>query len=292
MGVAGIIAAVIYIGCFWIHFKMLPLSGPGDAFMRNEFQATLPGNKQYNPNAPHIPFLQSFWYLNWEMLRANSAIETRHPWESKWYEWLYNARGVLYSDETMPSGLKERVYIIVNPVLSILTGVGVVASLIFIGIRIVQWASKFRLLRKSIEEEFEEESSKKPACGSRRRERQNDGEKEEKIRLLEIKQREAQSRQFGALILLFFAWCANLFPYIGITRCTFVYHVLPSLQISSLMTGIMLNLIPRKYGMKTIMNVAVILSMAAAYYRWRVWVYGLPRTETELQALRMLPRWD
>ena len=30
------------------------------------------------------------------MLRANASITQRHPWETVWYEWMLNLRGLLY----------------------------------------------------------------------------------------------------------------------------------------------------------------------------------------------------
>lgn len=277
MVAAAVIAGVVYIGSFWLHFKMLPFSGSGDAFMTNEFQATLLGNKQYNPDAPKLPFLRNFWYLNWEMLRANSAITTRHPWESKWYEWLYNARGVLYSDEIAPGGLKERIYIVVNPVLSAITGIGVVVGTIYAISHITRW---LKTLWNENDEVMDETFNDKFI---------SDGEKADKLRL--SPEAEAANDNVGVLLLLFVSWCANLFPYIGISRCTFLYHVLPALQISCLMSGIMLDKIPRKFGLRLLICTLIIIAMGAAFYHWRPWVYALPRTEKELQALRLLPRW-
>lgn len=279
MAAAAVIAAFVYIGSFWLHFKLLPLSGEGDPFMTREFQATLPGNKYYSSNASRIPFLENFWYLNWEMLRANSAIETRHPWESKWYEWLYNARGVLYSDENVEKGLKERIYLIVNPVLSVVTALGVLGSIVYVGFKFFFWSKSGFSRRKK--------STSESSSGS---EQIKYAEKEDKLR--EIQGIEIRQRHPDILVLLFVSWCANIFPYIGIKRCTFLYHLLPALQLSSLMTGIMLDHIPRKFGLRLFVCTFLIATMCAAFYRWRPWVYALPRTEKELAALRLMPRWD
>lgn len=325
MLIAAVIAAFVYIGCFWIHFKLLPLSGEGDAFMRNEFQATLPGNKMYNPDAPRIPFLANFWYLNWEMLRANSAIETRHPWESKWYEWLYNARGVLYSDDVLPSGLVKRIYIVVNPVLSLITGLGVICSAVYI------IGNVSILVKKAVQREQDDEASavSHTSIGSSRSATRSSSKGHHRKQSRKADRDEAHGgdiadrgavnaksdeksaeleniaigniftnaeptvlRYIGILLLLLVAWGANLLPYIGVKRCTFLYHVLPALQISSLMTGIMLNCIPRAGRLRTVFSTLVIVALAAAYYRWRPWVYALPRTEEHLAALRLMPRWD
>lgn len=37
--------AIVYLSFFWIHFKILRFSGPGDSFMSPAFQETLYGNE-------------------------------------------------------------------------------------------------------------------------------------------------------------------------------------------------------------------------------------------------------
>ena len=60
------------------------------------FQKTIIGNHHYDPTAPKPSFWYTFYYLNNEMLRANASIMQRHPWETVWYEWIFNLRGLLY----------------------------------------------------------------------------------------------------------------------------------------------------------------------------------------------------
>ena len=76
--------------------RYLQLAADGDAFMPYEFQKTIIGNPHYDPAAPKPYFWPSFFYLNKEMLRANAGITQRHPWESVWWEWIFNLRGILY----------------------------------------------------------------------------------------------------------------------------------------------------------------------------------------------------
>ncbi|EME32480.1 dolichyl-phosphate-mannose-protein mannosyltransferase [Galdieria sulphuraria] len=113
---AGLVGLITYVIPFYIHFRMLPLSGTGDAFMSVEFQKTLKGSPYYDPIFPPESFWKNFLYLNKEMLRANSAIKERHPWESKWYEWPLNLRGLLYYTEELENGLSRQIYLIGNPV--------------------------------------------------------------------------------------------------------------------------------------------------------------------------------
>lgn len=273
MGIAAVIAAVVYMGSFWIHFALLPRSGPGDAFMEHNFRATLIGSPTFNPKAPQLSFWSKFWYLNWEMLRANSAIETRHPWESKWYEWLYNARGILYSQERIPPALLERVYVIVNPVLTVITGVGVIVSVLYCIVKISQMLK---------------DANKAPKVNFGTA----DVNVEEK-KVHSVPDEAALTRQHvGVVLILFMAWCGNLFPYIGIKRCTFLYHVLPALQLASLMTGIMLNCLPHARGLRNLLCLAIVVSMAVAFYWWRPLTYGLHRPSSELEAMRLMPRWN
>lgn len=96
----------------------------------------------------------------------------------------------------------------------------------------------------------------------------------------------------GLLVVLLGAWAANLLPYIGVQRCTFLYHVLPSLQVASIMTGIMLNKVPSRYGLRAGVSAVVIFILAAAFWWWRAWTYGLHRTVQELTALRWMKTWN
>ena len=52
-----------------------------------------------------VPALRLSPQLNGEMLSANARIAIRHAWESKWYEWPLNLRGILYyAKDNSPEG--------------------------------------------------------------------------------------------------------------------------------------------------------------------------------------------
>lgn len=288
MVIAAVIAATIYIGSFWIHFALLQKSGRGDAFMQMTFRSTLPGSEFYNPKAVRPSFIQNFRYLNWEMLRANSAIRTRHHWESKWYQWLYNARGVLYLDEHLPENRRERIYIIMNPFLPILTGLGVILS-----VGVIMYVLVRALKPKKAK--VVEPSKKKGGRGNKKNDdaSESDWEKEVGIGMsVEEKKWKEEKSQAGLLSVLVVAWAGNLLPYIGVQRCTFLYHVLPALQIASLMTGVMLQKITPRYGIRTIVCVVVVAVLVGAFWWWRAWTYGLHRTVKELDQLRWMSGWN
>lgn len=84
MALAGAIAVALYVASFYAHFKLLPLSGPGDMFMPCWFRRHLIGQTTCKTSGVQdlAPpgFLRSFVFLNKEMYRANSQIKTRHPW--------------------------------------------------------------------------------------------------------------------------------------------------------------------------------------------------------------------
>ncbi len=101
------IAAVLYYTWFVIHFAILTKSGDGDAFMRVEFQRTLFNNSNYDPLAKHPGYLTTFLQLNQEMLAANARIELRHNWESVWWEWPLNLRGLLYYSKDIPGAINR-----------------------------------------------------------------------------------------------------------------------------------------------------------------------------------------
>ena len=257
---AGAVAIGVYTATFWLHFRFLPNSGSGDAFMTRSFRKTLSGSQIFDPymgEGKGPSFMENFSYLNKEMLRANREIQERHPWESKWYEWLYNARGILYLDDPAPEGKKEQIYLIMNPVLTVVCGLGVLACMVLLLV------SLKRILR---------------------RRRSSDARTHMELENL--------VKRAGTICFFLAGWVLNLIPYMEVERCTFLYHVLPALQLASILSAIALEEIPRRFKAREIVCIAIVCAQAAAFYRWRAWVYGLHRTVEELDELRLMPRWN
>ena len=50
--------------------------------------------------------------LNAEMIRANARIDQRHHWDSVWWEWPLNLRGILYYSLEKQHGHTEMVYLL------------------------------------------------------------------------------------------------------------------------------------------------------------------------------------
>ena len=49
------------------------------------------------------------------MVRANARIDQRHNWDSVWWEWPLNLRGILYYSLELKHGYTEMVYLLGNP---------------------------------------------------------------------------------------------------------------------------------------------------------------------------------
>ncbi len=112
----------IYISLFAIHFKLLPKSGPGDAYMTAQFQKTLIGNRfaQDNSIEAKSDFFGKFMELQGEMIRANNSLTTPHQYSSSWYSWPLMSRTIYYWQATSTvSGVLDSkyIYFIGNPLL-------------------------------------------------------------------------------------------------------------------------------------------------------------------------------
>ena len=108
----------VYMSVFAVHFSLLPNSGPGDAFMPAQYQATLVGNPNYDPSA-HLSFLQKFGALNGVMLLSEQSLKTAtHPYSSKWASWPLMVRTVYYwQGPTQVDGRQGNIYLLGNPIL-------------------------------------------------------------------------------------------------------------------------------------------------------------------------------
>ena len=139
------VAFTLYYTWFAIHFSLLPYTGDGDAFMRVEFQRTLVNNSNYDPLAPHPGYLTTFFQLNQEMLSANARIDVRHNWESVWWEWPLNLRGILYYSLDKGNTYTQTVYLLGNPLAIWIVAIFVLLSM----------ASSFFYLRYKHHPEFQ-----------------------------------------------------------------------------------------------------------------------------------------
>jgi len=92
-----VVSLSVYLLIFFVHFKLLPKSGPGDAFMSREFQLTLEENK-ISPveGEKSLRFGKKFIELNKTMYTASANLEATHPSASRWYQWPVMKKPIWY----------------------------------------------------------------------------------------------------------------------------------------------------------------------------------------------------
>ncbi|PXF48737.1 Dolichyl-phosphate-mannose--protein mannosyltransferase 1 [Gracilariopsis chorda] len=245
---AAITALALYTACFWLHFRILIYSGMGDPFMKLSFQRTLIGGKNYSPNAISDGFLHNFVFLNKQMYIANKGIKARHRWESRWWQWMINMRGLLYYNELNADNkmLNEKIYLIINPVV---TAVTLASLLVFVGICVAVFIRK-------------RDQSEKPT------------------RSLNLQAFIARGSFFLA------AYVLNLLPYLEVARCTFLYHYWPPLFYALLATANMVNGIPSR-RFQVYVSAGICILVFAAFLYWSPWIYATPMSK-EAHARRRL----
>jgi dolichyl-phosphate-mannose--protein O-mannosyl transferase len=114
-----LISCTVYVSLFFIHFSLLPHSGPGDAFMTRRFQHTLIGSTYASQNFSEQGFVEKFFELNIEMFQAHTRMTKAHTYSSKFYTWPLMTRPIYYwyHDEQTTPPTYSRIYLLGNPVL-------------------------------------------------------------------------------------------------------------------------------------------------------------------------------
>lgn len=115
--ILGLVPFFFYFSLFAIHFKLLPASGEGDAFMSTRFQSTLVDNSNYNPETK-MALPEKFIELNVAMFQANKTLTASHPYGSHWYSWPLELRPIYYwQGETLANGKQGNIYLLGNPMI-------------------------------------------------------------------------------------------------------------------------------------------------------------------------------
>jgi len=116
IGVVGLLAVAVYVACFAAHFALASRSGPDDAVMSREFQATLVGNPNASdPTLQRPSWLSRFVELHQRMFENTRKSVAPHAYSSKWYEWPFMARSLdLWAEHK--DGLITHIYFLGNPV--------------------------------------------------------------------------------------------------------------------------------------------------------------------------------
>lgn len=111
----GATALFLYLAVFWVHFALLPNSGPGDAFMSADFREKT--------------FLAKTIELNRVMYVANQGLRTSHPYGSPAWTWPLALRPVYYWVRDFSDGTMARIYFLGNPIVWWLSTFGLIAAL-------------------------------------------------------------------------------------------------------------------------------------------------------------------
>lgn len=119
--IAAIIGVSLYILPWYIFTRVATKSTPGAERMSLRFRSTLTGNTSIPFNATHdVSFGEKVLDLHKRQFIANKKIKTRHKYESKWYEWPLNLRGIFYFAQQEPDYTTDNpyirgIYLIQNP---------------------------------------------------------------------------------------------------------------------------------------------------------------------------------
>eukprot|EP00299_Pterocystis_sp_00344_P010136 c4460_g1_i1.p1 GENE.c4460_g1_i1~~c4460_g1_i1.p1 ORF type:complete len:590 (-),score=89.61 c4460_g1_i1:55-1788(-) len=118
------IPVIIYVFNFYMWVRTTPKWGEfGPYHMPLAFQARLEGSKVQS-NEPEMSFYDIFIHMNTAMFTGNRDVGKGmkgHPWESWWYQWPLNLRGLacwssgMKFDAAKGNSFEQHVYFLGNP---------------------------------------------------------------------------------------------------------------------------------------------------------------------------------
>ena len=125
----------VYVATFAIHFTLLPLPGPGDAFMP-ALHAKLVANEAHQSTSGMAPgFWRTLIDVHREMYLSNQRMPTSHPYGSKWYEWpwmwkpIYHLQILMTKDGSGDS----HTYALPNPIVWLSGTFAVIGACLLLG---------------------------------------------------------------------------------------------------------------------------------------------------------------
>lgn len=207
----------------------------------------------------------------------------------------------------MPGRVNERIYLIVNPFLAPLVVVTVVVCILWLCSRSPWRTEQYVAL---------------PLMGKASR----GGEDEADAAISSVAAAAREGRYYGVVAFFLAGYVLNILPYVAVRRCTFIYHYLcanpiawfifvyvlsvhfsnslfflrllfgltcrPSLQHAIILAALAVDVIvPKRKFLRTGVAFTVIAGAVAALSVWLPWVYGLPRSGAEQEALQLMPGW-
>lgn len=248
---AGFSGLSLYVLFFFVQMKVLVKSGPGLPFFSDEMKKTFAGAADYDPHAKRPHFFRLLWEMNKTMLISNANITTRHNWESYWYQWIVNWRGLLYYNKEEQSTHRwMSVYLMCNPIVCWLC-----AGCVGIMLVVLMFCVRYREISFT--------------CSIKSTER---------------------LKTLSTCMFLLSGWLVNLLPYILVDRSAFVYHYLPGLLYAQLLSGVMVDQLPRFSRLATL--VAFTAVTVAAFVYFAPWIYCFPISSDQHAERRWFGRWD
>jgi len=243
----------IYSFYFAIHFYLLTRHGDGDdEFMNLAFRKTIKENKDYEEGAVWEGFWKTMIELNIRMVVHNANILEPHPWQSKWWEWVFNLRGVSYYGKDKPYTYTDHMYLIGNHAIHLSVVGGLCLFVVICGFFL-----RYRNQR------FYKEWLASPAL----------------------------SNYFAQASFCLAVYLLNMAPYVAVARSTFCYHYMPALVYGELIVARSIETLagPRYVGIATKLFIALI---GLVWFYYTPWIYGMGLTNDGHQRRRWIDRWN
>ncbi|RYG55848.1 hypothetical protein EON66_04335 [archaeon] len=173
--------------------------------------------------------------LNREMLNANARIEQRHHWDSYWWEWPLNMRGVLYYSKPDTNAKSVLVYLLGNPTVLWQVAAFMLSSLLYIVVRGRQLMSRPRTQRAKL----------------------------------------SPNMDLTPILFCLIAYVLNLAPYILVRRSCFTYHYMPALMYGHVCVGLMIDRLFRNSHLRLLVLTLCATIACVGFYAYAPWIYAL-----------------
>ncbi len=110
------IIVAMYIGSFVVHFTVIKYTGVDEDSMSYNYRSQLIGSDIPLPEGEEPQgMIQNIIDINVKMLEINSATMYDHYYNSRFWEWPFMYRGIVYYWKHLPNGYHECVYLFGTP---------------------------------------------------------------------------------------------------------------------------------------------------------------------------------
>ncbi|MCX5766678.1 MAG: phospholipid carrier-dependent glycosyltransferase [Gemmatimonadetes bacterium] len=144
-----LVAAAVYVGSFWMHFALLPDSGPGDGWMSDAFTKTLEGSVNHVHGAK-LALWREVADIHKAMSDMNAAIGKQESAPSSpWYTWPIAKHSiVMWAPSGLAAARQRWILMFGNPVVwfGALAGMAVAGWAVFLRVAGVPVRTLFLLL--------------------------------------------------------------------------------------------------------------------------------------------------